>query len=231
MAKIVNYMAMVSDNERCEDRGMGIRAYFERDYGGRLPEHYAWLLADVVGHGKPGRVLDLGCGTGLFVELAAKWGIEVSGCDGSHDALAIAAERTAGLQLTWSLFSEDLPFRDESFDNIVLNQVIEHLREDILRNVLRECYRVLRNEGVVFIYSPSRRNRREVLQDETHVNPLYPSELREYLREARFKVVAEPNAPMVMRDIPFVNSIFRHIMKYCCVDLISGSANARATKA
>jgi SAM-dependent methyltransferase len=50
--------------------------------------------------------------------------------------------------------AESLPFADRTFDVIVLNEVIEHVRDD--RATLREALRVLRPGGSVVIYAPNR---------------------------------------------------------------------------
>jgi len=43
--------------------------------------------------GKTTSVLDIGCGSGIFCEMAAKRGARVSGLDASEHLLAIARER------------------------------------------------------------------------------------------------------------------------------------------
>src|SRR5262245_38784652 len=61
------------------------------------------------------RVLDIGCGSGAFLRLAADRGARVSGLDASEALLAIARERVpvADLRLGDMQF---LPFDDDSFD-------------------------------------------------------------------------------------------------------------------
>ncbi len=213
-----------------ETRGIANQAYYQKYYEGRSPEHYSWLLTEIVRHGRPGNILDLGCGLGLFVEIAFMWGVDVQGCDGAEDGIKLALARNPKLNLSHTLLSNNLPFQDSSIDNVLLNQVIEHLPAPVFSKVLSECNRILRRGGVVFIFSPNKANRVEALKDPTHINPLYPSELRRLLTTAGFQVVAEPNGVRFASSIPFVSKIMRLLMKTSMNDWLSASANAYARK-
>lgn len=60
-------------------------------------------------------VLDIGCGSGIFCEMAAKRGARVSGLDASEHLLAIARERVqSGDFRTGDM--EELPYDDQTFD-------------------------------------------------------------------------------------------------------------------
>jgi SAM-dependent methyltransferase len=95
------------------------------------------------------RVLDIGCGIGTYVrklgELAERaYGIDIDTervRQGTTGSLAVAV-------------SERLPFEDEAFDMVLLNEVIEHVQDD--RQTLQEACRVLRTGGHVVIYAPNR---------------------------------------------------------------------------
>jgi SAM-dependent methyltransferase len=50
--------------------------------------------------------------------------------------------------------SENLPFPDASFDVVVLNEVIEHVRDD--QATIAEAFRVIRPGGHIAIYAPNR---------------------------------------------------------------------------
>ena len=61
------------------------------------------------------RVLDIGCGTGVFLRLAADRGAVPSGLDASEALLAIARERVPDADLQVGEM-EQLPYEDDSFD-------------------------------------------------------------------------------------------------------------------
>lgn len=81
-----------------------------------LEQEAIFGLADV----KPGeRVVDIGCGTGIYALELARRGLRVIGLDSSLEMIAIAREkcREAGLASLWVCGSaEALPFRSASAD-------------------------------------------------------------------------------------------------------------------
>ena len=68
------------------------------------------------------RILDVGCGTGLFTILLSKMGHEVTGTDLTPDmiryARELAEEENAGCQFL-IMDGESLAFEDESFDVVI----------------------------------------------------------------------------------------------------------------
>src|SRR5262245_15117592 len=125
-------------------QGIGSREYFEHHYGARDWRVYSDLLAFVITHSNPGPILDLGAGTGLFLDAAARWGLTCVGVEGSPDAIELARSRTPEIHLIHHILPEPLPFSTASFQTVLMNQVIEHLAPETAREVLDECYRVLR---------------------------------------------------------------------------------------
>jgi SAM-dependent methyltransferase len=94
----------------------------------------------------PGRLLDVGCGTGFHTERFADAGWSVVGIDPSDDQLRRARGR--GLEVV-SGRGEELPFRDREFDAAV--SVWTHTDVDDFPAVCREIARVLK-PGAPFVY-------------------------------------------------------------------------------
>ena len=81
--------------------------YDEHFRDSELFRYDARFLEEVLG--RPGRLLDLGCGTGRHLAHFARLGWEVTGVDLSEPMLAKAAERLRGLPPSrWALFRADL---------------------------------------------------------------------------------------------------------------------------
>jgi len=74
----------------------------------------------------PGRLLDVGCGAGLFVCAAQKAGWEATGVDPSAWAVARGLERCPGVRFRAGLLSE-VDFPAGSFEVVTLWNVLEHL--------------------------------------------------------------------------------------------------------
>ena len=108
------------------------------------------IALEAVAEARPHRVLDAGCGDGLFARsIAAPFVVGV-------DNAAAMVERTRSRGIDARLASiEDLPFTDGEFDVVVCNWVLYHL-EDLEAGVC-ELARVLRPGGrFVGIYSRDR---------------------------------------------------------------------------
>lgn len=97
------------------------------------------------------RILDIGCGLGVYVRKFREFSDRVYGIDIDAKRLREGACTTPGLMLS---ASETLPFRACTFDVVVLNEVIEHVRDDAA--TLAEALRVIRPGGHIVIYAPNR---------------------------------------------------------------------------
>ena len=97
------------------------------------------------------RILDIGCGLGMYVSQFRQFSDDVYGVDIDPDKIARASEWLPNLRVSPA---EELPFEDDSFDLILLNEVIEHVDDD--RRTIAEAYRVLAPGGHIVVYAPNR---------------------------------------------------------------------------
>jgi demethylmenaquinone methyltransferase/2-methoxy-6-polyprenyl-1,4-benzoquinol methylase len=106
---------------------------------------------------KPGmRVLDVATGTGLAAQAALDSGVsqvDVVGLDASRGMLEENRKHRAALQLIQG-FGEALPFRDATFDFIVMGYALRHVED--LAALFAEFDRVLRKPGRALILEISR---------------------------------------------------------------------------
>jgi ubiquinone/menaquinone biosynthesis C-methylase UbiE len=98
--------------------------------------------------------LELGCGTGLFLDQVAESGASLHGLDLSVDLLALARPRLAnrGNVRLQCGNAEQMPFPDASFDAVYGSSVLHHLDLDA---ALREVHRVLRPDGRLVFAEPN----------------------------------------------------------------------------
>jgi SAM-dependent methyltransferase len=102
--------------------------------------------------GKRGRLLDVGCATGVLLELARLRGWEVSGVDISEYATGIAREFYSLDVFTGELAEAEYP--DEHFDVVVMDDLIEHVADPAA--LVREGRRILKAGGLLTLNTPNR---------------------------------------------------------------------------
>ena len=96
-------------------------------------------------------ILDLGCGTGRFTEaLAVRFDAEVIGIDPSNKMLEQARSKQRDSRIRYEIGrGESIPLPDVSVDLIFMSMVLHHF--DDQEQAVRECRRVLRRGGSVFL--------------------------------------------------------------------------------
>ena len=119
-----------------------------------LVRTYEQWLAAVERHRRPGRLLDVGCGTGLFLAVARRRGWQVTGVDGSVEATRHARERF-GLEVETGDF-ETLTDRGQRFDAVTMWDIVEHARDPV--RLLGSARRALAPGGVVGLSTPNQRS-------------------------------------------------------------------------
>lgn len=101
--------------------------------------------------GRPGRILDVGCGTGTVLGVGARRGWQVAGVEISPSAAA-AARANYGVDVTVGTL-QSANFPTASFDVVWLQHVLEHVPNPIA--LLQEIKRVLRPGGVLVVAVPN----------------------------------------------------------------------------
>jgi ubiquinone/menaquinone biosynthesis C-methylase UbiE len=105
----------------------------------------------------PGRVLDLGVGTGRELAALLDSGYTPTGVDVSREMLARCARRARPVALVQADFWEALPFAGGSFDAVVaLHGTLAHPPDDTaLTSLARELARVVRPGGAWIAETPA----------------------------------------------------------------------------
>jgi SAM-dependent methyltransferase len=98
------------------------------------------------------RVLEAGCGIGMYAsQIRRRYTPDV-------EAFDIEAERVkaASVDTPHALISaaEYLPYKTDTFDTIISNEVIEHVMDDVM--AAREMVRILKPGGRIIMFAPNR---------------------------------------------------------------------------
>jgi SAM-dependent methyltransferase len=103
---------------------------------------------DAIGLTTGTRLLDVGCGAGLALELAHKRGAVVAGLDAAAPLLDVARTRLAGADLRLGDI-EDLPFADDAFDAVTAFNSVQYATDPV--RALREIKRVAMSRAPVAV--------------------------------------------------------------------------------
>jgi len=122
-----------------------------------------WLLANLAQHTAsaqlavvPQRLLDFGCGAGLFLQVLRRLGFAgvLHGCDISSGMLAEAVR-------TWSegavpvlepFVNGKLPYADATFDVVLASAVLHHIAPGQREASYTEMARVLKSGGLCYVF-------------------------------------------------------------------------------
>jgi 2-polyprenyl-3-methyl-5-hydroxy-6-metoxy-1,4-benzoquinol methylase len=112
-------------------------------------QHFEDRLAQIGDQIGSGRLLDVGCSCGYFIEVAAARGFDVQGVEFSRSAIAAASSEVRSRIFQGVL--EDLPHIG-TFDVVTAFDLIEHLQDP--REFLRRSARLLKPGGTLVLSTP-----------------------------------------------------------------------------
>ena len=109
--------------------------------------NYTNLLEQLEKFSAKGKMLDVGCATGVFLDIARERGWEVQGIDVSKYAVHYA-RKNFGLKASVATI-ENLKAPDSYFDVITLHEVIEHVPS--MKSVLKGARKKLKKNGLLLL--------------------------------------------------------------------------------
>ncbi len=142
-------------------------------------------------------ILDAGCGDGIYLrELHFTKNAIIYGIDYNF----LRAHRAKNINNDSFLMNgslEYIPIKNNTFDIILLSQVLEHIKDDDV--VLREIYRILKIRGIMILGVPNEgcllaqmRNRifqRSILKETDHINFYTEANIRTKLKLNGFRAI------------------------------------------
>lgn len=128
-------------------------AFLDGEYSNHRQQLYRRLLdafSPMFDDGSGRTLLDFGCGTGLFMEVAAERGFEVYGVDLAPDSVERAREKF-GVDRVEETPADLGPDTPERFDVVTMMSVIAHIAEP--RELIRDLYERISPGGRLMLYT------------------------------------------------------------------------------
>ena len=131
----------------------------------KFPYQLASMLTEKYLGSSKGKLLDVCCGRGEFMEIYESLGFEVYGVD----LETVAIERGLNVKIA-NVDKDKLPFEDETFDFIIMKSAIEHMRN--VYHVMENLTRVLKPGGKLIILTNDFRSIYRIFYDDAdHKSP------------------------------------------------------------
>lgn len=158
-----------------------------------MPFRYKVLLKEIkVLDNK--KILDVGCGdyspsyTQTNFPKADYYGVDIN-----EKVIKFFKEKYKFLKV--DLENKFLPFKDNTFDIVLVSHVLEHLRN--VQVVIKECYRILKPGGLIYIEAPSpisiilpsMDGTLNFYDDMSHIKPFTKTSFKKLLCSHNFKVI------------------------------------------
>jgi 2-polyprenyl-3-methyl-5-hydroxy-6-metoxy-1,4-benzoquinol methylase len=163
---------------------------YEEEATGRV-ETFGRALGDLMRHEPGGKLLDVGCHIGVFLDVARSVGWQVAGVEPSRWAAERA--RSKGLDVIEGTL-ETAGLQENLFDVVTMWDVVEHVADPLTE--LKRAHRMLRPDGLLALSTmnvealfPRLAGRRWPWYMQMHLYYFTPRTLRAMLEQAGFEVL------------------------------------------
>lgn len=167
-------------------------AGFENRYRGSEQEIKKQQASYVSYFKKGGKVLDLGCGRGEFIEILEENGIEAEGIDINGQMIEICRDKGLNCQKA-DILKKLAEYEDRTLGGIFSSQVIEHLSPSYLRRMIELAYFKLSPASHIVLETINSASVFSLVQiyflDLSHQKPIHPQTLKFLLESTGFEKV------------------------------------------
>ena len=151
------------------------------------------------------KILDVGCGTGVFLDQMARKGLQAEGIDSNEASILYAG--SLGLSVRCVDVREGLRTVDSEYDAIHCSHLVEHMTPPELAETLGSVYRALKPGGrAVFVFPDPESIRSQLLgfwRDPTHVRFYHPDIVESMARAAGLVLEFNSQKQDARRVVPF----------------------------
>lgn len=173
------------------------RQMVQKEYWKKLPQlkrRVKKAVTELQKFKKDGKLLDVGCGFGLFLEMAKEAGFKVYGVEMEKETVKAVQEKF-GLKNIYQKNIKEIGFPERYFDVITLFDILEHLENPEV--ILKELKKLLKPNGVLVVQSPNIKSIMFKLTKEkwnwllfpNHLYHFTPKSLASLLNDSGYKII------------------------------------------
>ncbi len=176
-----------------------------------------------------GKVLDVGCSSGILLELLKKETYDVFGIEPNKKAFLIAKKKF-GQKIFYGTLKSFIKKSKKKFDVIIYNHVLEHIED--LRSEIMLIKKTLRKNGIFILGLPNTNNYIFYLRGK-YWEPLMPNEhiwhfskkiISDFLKKNQFKILDIAFSNDDRKDYPFIKQLYFKVLSSINAILHTGEA-------
>tara|TARA_B100000579_G_scaffold332129_1_gene282421 strand:+ start:773 stop:1942 length:1170 start_codon:yes stop_codon:yes gene_type:complete len=150
---------------------------------------YDGLISYILQNCQKPKLLDIGSGRGEWIEKCSLNGIESIGLEINQDMISFCKKKGMNI-ISGDALNILKTLESNSFDIISSFHLIEHLKYDQIYEMITQCLRLLKTNGILIFETPSIDNlqvsSRTFFLDPTHINPINPDSFIFFLESLGF---------------------------------------------
>lgn len=156
------------------------------------------------------KLLDLACGSGFFSNEFNKSGAKVIGVDVGKELIDIAKKNYKDIEFFVSESSDLSKIKDKTIDKVAIILALQNIEN--LKGTIEECFRVLKNNGKLFIIlnHPAFRIPKKTSWGFDDENKIMYRRIDEYMSESKEKIEMNPG----LKNDKFTISFHRPLQLY-----------------
>ena len=168
---------------------------FENEFRGKREEiisrqkNYDGVIRYLLKNHKKPNILDIGCGRGEWIQKCQEKGLIASGIELNTQMISLCRKYNLDI-LEGDALSILKQIESQSFNLITSFHLIEHLDNKTIGNIICECKRILKDDGLLIFETPSIDNlvisTRQFYLDPTHINPINPEGITFLIKKCGF---------------------------------------------
>lgn len=134
-------------------------------------------------------VLDIACGAGYGTNMISTTAAKVIGADIDNEVVKYCQNKYKNANIEFRTLSiDEIDFPENFFDVITCFETIEHVDKVSQDKALDLFGKILKEDGILFISTPSTESKLHIKDNKYHVNELSMSDFKDTLHK-RFKYV------------------------------------------